>query len=319
MKPFTPRFVALAAFSSCCMVMAPVPSSAATPPFTSEKAFYGAIDFQQTQLDPIDFNVVHDAGFPAIANSYPAVPARPVASYLGDGDNGRFAANVDVDGGRYAASRVLYTETVTNASDHALDLTFNFYLRPGQVQVLASPTAAYWEGTASMFAGIAWDTPERVAFTPLIWTASADVLGDANSGFSNISDATLGPVFERPDFVFKATDAGFTYDAFQHKIHLATLGVGETKVLEYFMNVSAYYSEQQGCGCEPGTFAAVRDVAGHSVAGAYDPFGIVETRGIKYLAVAVPEPQIWVVLALGLIAVVAVARRPAAVGARATA
>ena len=307
MKPFTSIVAALAAIALLGIGTAPLASAGA---LTSVRQLDGAIGFSPTDVDPPSL-VVSDTGFPLIANSYsPLETPPPVASYIGDAGNGRFGANVDVRGGNFASSHILYSETVTNSTDHDVDLTFSFYLRPGQVQLVGTPTDRFWEGSADMSAGIVWDKPDDVDFAPTIWAVSASIVGDSVGGLFPETHTEKAPGFE-----FVATDTGFTYAAYEYSLALGKLGAGQTKELQYFMDVSGFYREDAPCNCNRSAFAAIVDDGGHAAVGAFDPLSLGGTPGIHYLAV-VPEPETWAMFGLGLIALFGAARRRAGVATR---
>ena len=202
MKPFALRAVALAAFAAAC-VLAASPAMAAAPQLISEKTVSGAILFGATDSVPPQL-VISNSSDSFISGRFPDPPGTPTARYIGDTGNGRLGANVDVANGNFAASQVNYTETVTNNTNHDLDLYFSFYLKPGQAQLVGTPTdGTFWEGTANFRGDIVWDTPENFADAPSIWSVSANMLGDSANGFFNSTDTSLAPGFK-----FVATDTG---------------------------------------------------------------------------------------------------------------
>ena len=313
MKPFALRAVTVAAFAAACVSAASPAMAVPLPPLISEKSVSGAIFFGATDSVPSQL-VISNSSDSFISDRFPAPPDTPIARYIGDTGNGRLGANVDVANGNFAASQVHYTETVTNNTDHDLDLYFSFYLTPGQAQLVGTPTdGTFWEGTANFRGDIVWDTSENFADAQSLWSVSANVLGDSDNGFFNSTDTSLAPGFK-----FVATDTGYTYDAYQYTLALGRLGAGESKELGYFLNSEGFYREVRVGSISQSAFSAIVVVpaGGHSAVGAFDPLGIVTKPGTQFLAVAVPEPSTWAMLGVGLLAVAGVARRRASVSAK---
>ncbi len=307
MNAFTPRIVALAVVAALGAAAA-LPASAG--PLTSVKSLDGSIDFAATQFDDV-LPVQSDSSTTLISNSFtsPGSPFSTTASYIGDTANGRLGVNVDVANGNYAASHASYTEVVTNTTDHDLDLSFSFYIKPGQVQFVGtpSPDSAFWEGSAALRGAIVWDTIDNIEFSDPIWGFSASAFGDSLTGVG--LDANTD---NAPGFKLNAGDNGFTYDAYQYTLSLGKLGAGQTRELGYFLDAEGFYNEAF-CGCTTVTrFSALVEgpVGGHVSVGAFDPSGIGGTPGVQYLAVAaVPEPQTWAMLGVGLLVAAGAARR----------
>ncbi len=300
MKPFTFRNAVVAMAGTLGVAVAL--SAAAAPGLLSEKNLEGIIEAQPTQFDVLDGVTDSDSTF--ISNSFGFDGGPAVASYIGDTRDGRLGVNIDVSGGAYANSSAVYTESVTNTTAGDLDLTFSFYLRPGQLQFsgLPLPEGPLWEGTMALSGRVMWGGEES---GDILWSVAATVLGFSGEPITSFTD-----VSNAPGFGFTETDTGLTYDAYQYTVALGKLGAGQTKTLTYSLYAEGFYNEE--CQCERQTsFVAALDGAlgGSAHVGALDPFGVVVTPGIQYLAVAVPEPETWAMVAVGLLAAAGVARR----------
>ncbi len=227
------------------------------------------------------------------------------------GDIGTGATNIRVltalpNKGNVVETTLVYTALVTNDTDRYQEVSFSFFIGNGRVGVNApnggssSGLPITYAGQASLVSAIEWGG-DRVWGVDL----SVDTARD---------DRTVIAANSAADFVtHEYGDDAIYYDSYSGNLGLGLLSPGQSKYLQYNITGTAFYtSENEDAG--------FYGYGGRAVVGNADPFAFDTTpippsdfTGNDQLAfatmtAAVPEPESYAMLGLGLLGVAWVAR-----------
>ncbi|MFO1320240.1 MAG: PEP-CTERM sorting domain-containing protein [Burkholderiales bacterium] len=225
------------------------------------------------------------------------------SQFYGDVSTGTTVVRVLAGKNRDVLSELVYEAVVTNTTDGAIDLDFRFFIGRGRVGIDHQTYGDSFSASAALDATITWgDTP--------LWRVYLGMTGSGAPGeFGGIESYT--PTIERSAsasaFSASASGSNIYYDPYAGTLGLGLLGAHESKVLSYRIAASGYYTTDAEID--------MYGYGGQAVVGNTDPFdfsgrpadefGNPLPGGVQ----AVPEPETYAMLSVGLVALGVAAHR----------